>query len=101
MTPSSTLQFPDCHIRNHRIVVASFEEKESGYQSKRVILAKCNPFFMGKNKMLIGLTIGFALGAILGVMIGIVKKDIALWLSIGVGAGMSLGIIFGWLSEKK
>lgn len=49
--------------------------------------------------MLIRLTIGFALGAILGVMIGIVKKDIAPWLSIGVG--MSLGIIFGWLSEKK
>ena len=39
--------------------------------------------------------------AILGVIIGIVKKDVALWLSIGVGAGMSLGIIFGWLTEKK
>ena len=25
----STLQFPDCHILNHRIIVASFEEKGS------------------------------------------------------------------------
>lgn len=59
------------------------------------------PFFMGKTKMLTGLSAGFAIGAILGMLIGIFKRDIALWLSIGIGTGMSIGVIFGWLSERK
>jgi len=38
LTRSSTLQFPNGHILYHRIIVASFEEKGSGYKDKRVIL---------------------------------------------------------------
>ena len=37
------------------------------------------------NKMATGLSIGLALGALAGVVIGIIEKDIALWLSIGIG----------------
>ena len=29
LAKSSTLQFPDCHILNHRLIVASFVEKGS------------------------------------------------------------------------
>lgn len=44
LTRSSTLQFPNCEILNHRIVVASFEEKWS-VNDKEVILLQSNLFY--------------------------------------------------------
>ena len=37
MTIKVALQFPDSHILNHRIIVASFEEKGSGNQKEVII----------------------------------------------------------------
>lgn len=44
--------------------------------------------------------IGF-LATLSGAIAGILLKDLALWLSIGVGSGMVLGALIWWMRKRK
>ena len=48
-----------------------------------------------------GVATGFVAGAILGGLAGIATRDLAVWLSIGIGCGIAAGAGIGLLSDSR
>lgn len=60
-----------------------------------------NPVYKNFNKIALSIFIGFGAGALIGVIIGYIKKDIAVWLSVGIGSGIALGYGIGEILNYK
>lgn len=54
-----------------------------------------------RNNLALGTGLGFAIGALFGAITGIFEHDIALWLSVGIGSGITIGAAIGGFFEFR